>query len=132
MTEVSLNTLNRQMLVNFRRYASLSHAQSLRPTQISPPSDLRIAVGGVPNQQAKLWSCLPRGTRREGANRTACAVTASLHPNHTTKNPRAKIDSAASISESKAWMLLAAPRTCLIQEEICAHSQNRSRCLIER
>ena len=92
--------------------------QVLKASQISPPDDLRIAVGGVPHAASQAVKLLAKrhkqsnpevGLRgwREGANKPACAVTASLHPT-TQPNPRAKTSNAATNNESNAEVLLAA------------------------
>ena len=108
--------------------------------QISPPSDLRIAVGGVPQAASQAVKLLARrhkqsnpevGLRgwREGANKTACAVTLVCTQVTNHKSNKSQTTNAANMRECIADGCWLHARTCLIKEEICAHSQNRSRCL---
>ena len=110
-------------------------------SQISPPDDLCIAVGGMPQAASQAVKLLAKrhkqsnpevGLRgwREGANKTACAVTRVC--TQTTNHKSIKsLNNQCSQHEGMhcrddCWLLV---WTCLIKEEICAHSQNRLRCL---
>ena len=109
-------------------------------SQISPPDDLRIAVGGVPQAASQAVKLLAKrhkqsnpevGLRgwREGANKTACAVTLVCTQVTNHKSNKSQTTNAANMRECIADDCWLYAMTCLIKEEICAHSQNRSRCL---